>query len=166
MINAWKHGMDTGELVEVEHRGRRADGVYRWHLLRSLPQRDADGRILRWYSLVTDIDDRKKAEEKLQRSEAYLTEAQHLSRTGSFGFKVSSGEMFWSEETFRIFVYDRATKPAVEAILQRVHPEDKAMVLERIDRATSEGTDCDLEYRLLLPDGSVKHVHVVAHAQK
>src|SRR5437016_8205797 len=74
--------------------------------------------------------------------------------------------MFWSEETFRIFGYDRDTKPGLEAILQHVHPEDKAMVQEQIDRATREGKDCDLEYRLLLPDHSVKHVHVVAHAVK
>jgi PAS domain S-box-containing protein len=99
-----------------------------------------------------------------QRSEAYVTEAQHLSRTGSFGCKVFSGEMIWSEETFRIFGYDRTTKPGVEAILQRVHPEDKAMVQEQINRAIGQGKDCDLEYRLLMPDESVKHVHVVAHA--
>src|SRR5437016_13083197 len=74
--------------------------------------------------------------------------------------------MFWSEETFRIFGYDRDTKPGLEAILQHVHPEDKAMVQEQIGRATREGKDCDLEYRLLLPDHSVKHVHVVAHAVK
>ena len=112
------------------------------------------------------VDERKKAEEKVRRSEEYLTEAQHLSRTGSFGCNVSSGEMFWSDETFRIFGYDRATKPAVEAILERAHPEDKARVQEQILRATREGKDCDLEYRLLLPDDSVKHVHVVAHASK
>ena len=128
--------------------------------------RDAEGCILRWFVLQTDIDERKKAEEKVRRSEEYLTEAQHLSRTGSFGCNVSSGEMFWSDETFRIFGYDRATKPAVEAILERAHPEDKARVQEQILHATREGKDCDLEYRLLLPDDSVKHVHVVAHASK
>ncbi len=74
--------------------------------------------------------------------------------------------MFWSEETFRIFGYDRGTKPAVEAILKRVHPDDKAMVQRQIDSATSHGKDCNLEYRLLLPDDSVKHVHVVAHPAK
>jgi PAS domain S-box-containing protein len=74
--------------------------------------------------------------------------------------------MFWSDETFRIFGYDRATKPAVEAFLERVHPEDKARVQEQIVRATREGKACDLEYRLLLPDDSVKHVHVVADASK
>jgi transcriptional regulator with GAF, ATPase, and Fis domain len=72
--------------------------------------------------------------------------------------------MFWSEETFRIFGYDRTTRPSVETILQRVHPEDMRLVQEQIARATSERKDCDLEYRLLLPDDSVKHVHVVAHA--
>jgi len=102
----------------------------------------------------------------VRRSEAYLSEAQHLSHTGSFGCKPASEEMFWSEETFRIFQYDRATKPAVDAILQRVHPEDKALVQERIDRAINESKDCDMEYRLLLPDNSIKHVHVVAHAVK
>ena len=102
----------------------------------------------------------------LRETEAYLAEAQRLSATGSFGCKPASGEMFWSDETFRIFEYDRATKPAVDAILQRVHPEDKALVQERIDRAINESKDCDVEYRLLLPDNSIKHVHVVAHAVK
>jgi hypothetical protein len=103
MIDAWRRGIESGQPVDLESRRRRADGVYRWFHLRSRPQRDAEGRIVRWYNLTTDIDDRKRAENALRRSEAYLTEAQHLSRTGSFGCKVSSGEMFWSEETFRIF---------------------------------------------------------------
>jgi len=166
MVDAYRRAIETGQPLDVENRSRRADGMYRWFHVRGRPQRDAEGHIVRWYHLVTDIDERKRAEDSLRRSEAYLTEAQHLSRTGSFGCRVSSGEMFWSEETFRIFGYDRATKPALEAILQRVHPEDKAMVQEQIARATSEGKDCDLEYRLLLPDDSVKHVHVVAHAVK
>jgi PAS domain S-box-containing protein len=164
VVEAYRRAIDTGEPLDVETRNRRADGVYRWFHVRGRPQRDAEGRILRWFNLVTDIDERKRAEEEVRRSEAYLTEAQHLSRTGSFGCHVSSGEMFWSDETFRIFGYDRATRPSVETILQRVHPEDKATVQEQITQATSEGKDCDLEYRLLLPDDSVRHVHVVAHA--
>jgi len=113
-----------------------------------------------------DIKDHELLTRELRRSEAYLAEAQRLSHTGSFGCKASSGEMFWSEETFRIFGYDRDAKPAVEAILQRVHPDDKAMVQGQISHATSQGKDCNLEYRLLLPDDSVKYVHVVAHAMK
>src|SRR5712692_1372005 len=102
--------------------------------------------------------------EELRRSQAYLAEAQRLSRTGSFGWRVSTGEIIWSEETFRVFQYDRTTKPTVELILQRVHPEDAALVQQTIERAAQDGKDFDHEYRLVMPDGSIKYVHVVAHA--
>jgi signal transduction histidine kinase len=104
---------------------------------------------------------RQRAE---RRRDAYLAEAQRLSHTGSFGWTVSTGEINWSDETFRIFQYDRTTKPTVELILQRVHPEDVAGVTKKIERASQDATNFDLEYRLLMPDRSVKHVHVVAHA--
>src|SRR5713101_7816940 len=103
-------------------------------------------------------------EEKLQQSEAYLAEAQRLSHTGSFGWRPSSGEIIWSDETFRIFQYDRSTKPTVELVLQRVHPEDAALVRQTIERASRDGRDFDFEHRLLMPDTSFKYVHVVAHA--
>jgi PAS domain S-box-containing protein len=95
-----------------------------------------------------------------------LTEAQRLSGTGSFGWKTSGGEISWSDETFRIFHCDRATKPTLEFILQRVHPEDRADVQKTIDQASRDGKDFDHEYRLLMPDGSVKYVHAVAHAAR
>ncbi len=124
-------------------------------------------------ALLTSWVDRRLAaqtleleEEKLQQSEAYLSEAQRLSHTGSFGWRVSTGDIIWSEESFRIFQYDRTTKPTVELILQRVHPEDTALVQQTIDRAAQDGKDFDFEHRLLMPDGSVKHVHVVAHAER
>jgi PAS domain S-box-containing protein len=100
--------------------------------------------------------------EELRRSEAYLAEAQRLSRTGSFGWKPSAGEIIWSEETFRIFQYDRTTLPTVELLLQRVHPEDVALVKDTIERATQDGKNFEHEYRLLMPNGFIKHVHVVA----
>src|SRR3981189_3021713 len=102
--------------------------------------------------------------DELQRSEAYLAEAQRLSHTGSFGWKVSTGEIVWSEETFRIFQYDRTTEPTVERVLQRTHPEDAALVKQAIERASRDGKDFEHEYRLVMPDGFVKHVHVVARA--
>jgi PAS domain S-box-containing protein len=164
LTDAYRHSMQTGQPLDVEHRSRRADGVYRWCHLRGVPQRDPDGKIVRWYSLVTDIDERKQAEEHARRSEAFLTEAQHLSRTGSFGCNVASGEMHWSEQTFRILAYDRSTTPALDAIVQRAHPDDRAALTDAIDRATRDGKDCDLAFRLSLPDGSIRRVHVVAHA--
>jgi len=103
---------------------------------------------------------------ELQRSEAYLAEAQRLSHTGSFGWDVSSGKLYWSEETFRIFECDRADQPTVEFVLQRTHPDDRACVQQIIDRAAQERKDLDFEHRLLMPNGSVKYVHVVGHALK
>ncbi|MEA2940313.1 MAG: hypothetical protein QOD09_842 [Bradyrhizobium sp.] len=110
--------------------------------------------------------DQKRTEAALLHSEMYLTEAQRLSCTGSFGWNVSNGEIFWSDETFRIFQYDRTTKPALQLIVQRVHPDDRAAVQRTIDEASRDGGDFDHEYRLLMPDGSVKHVHAVARAAK
>jgi PAS domain S-box-containing protein len=102
--------------------------------------------------------------EGLRRSEAYLAEAQRLSDTGSFGWRPSTGDILWSDETFRIFQYERTTTPTVELILRRTHPEDAAFVKNTIELAAQHGKDLDFEYRLLMPGGSVKYVHVVARA--
>ena len=114
-------------------------------------------------SQIGQFIERKRAEEELRRSEAYLAEAQRLSRTGSFGWKVSSGELFWSKETFCIIGYDPETKPTLALVLERVHPEDLAFVQQIVERASRDATDLDFEHRLLFPDGAVKHVHVMAH---
>jgi transcriptional regulator with GAF, ATPase, and Fis domain len=102
----------------------------------------------------------------LHQAQAYLSEAQRLSQTGSVGWVPSSGELIWSSETYRIFDYDPAIKPTLEMVLQRVHPEDRSLVQQLIDRASRTGDDWNLDHRLLMPDGSVKHLHVVAHAVK
>ena len=107
--------------------------------------------------------ERKKAEQALRRSEAYLAEAQRLSRTGSFGWDVASGQIYWSDETFRIFGCDPATTPTVQTVLDRTHPDDRPYVRQTIERAAAEKRDFTHEYRLIMPDGSVKHVRVLAH---
>ena len=152
------------EAWQTVARLRRFDGAYRWFLFRGVPLYDGTGRLLKWYGQTTDIDDRKRAEEELRRSEAYLAEAQKLSLTGSFGWNVHSEKLFWSMETFCILGYDPGTNPTLELVLQRVHPQDRAFVQQALDRASRDGTDMDFEHRLLLPDGSVKHVHILAHA--
>jgi len=107
---------------------------------------------------------RRLSAEKLLRSEAYLSEAQRLSHTGSFGRSLVSGEIYWSDETYRIFELDRSVKPTLELLFERIHPDDRHHVQKAIDRATSERTDFDVECRLLRSDGSVKYLHVVAQA--
>jgi PAS domain S-box-containing protein len=117
--------------------------------------------------LQAAIEVLKRTESTLLRTEMYLTEALRLTRTGSFGWNVSTGEIFfWSDQTFRIFGLDRATKPTLELVVQRVHPEDRAAVQVMIDRVSNEDKDFEHQYRLLMPDGSVKHVHAMAHATK
>jgi PAS domain S-box-containing protein len=150
-----------GEEVAIEALKIGAtDYVVKTRLSRLVPS------VVRALREARERTERKQANEKLRESEAYLAEAQRLSQTGSFGCTPSTGEMFWSEETFRIYGYDRSTQPALERVLQRVHPEDKLLIQEQIDRASRDGKDCDVECRLLLPDDSVKHVRIVAHATK
>jgi PAS domain S-box-containing protein len=155
----------AGKAYELDVRLRQADGNYRWVLRRAVPLRNKRGEIVRWYGTGTDIDDLKRTESALRKSEAYLAEAQRLSRTGSFGWDLSRSELRWSEETFRIFEYDSSTdQPTMDHVLQRVHPADLARVQDTIDRATHEKRNWDIDHRLLMPDGRVKDVHVVAHA--
>ena len=163
-LGEWQAAVATGEPMESEARVRQMDGDYRWLLIRNVPLRDKLQNIVNWYGTAIDIEERHLAEDALRRSEAYLAEAQRLSNTGSFGWSVSTGEILWSEETVRIFQYDRTTKPTVDLILQRVHPEDAVHVKQTMESASMNGTDFEHEYRLVMPDTSVKYVHVVAHA--
>jgi len=110
---------------------------------------------------VRDISEKKRAEEALRRSEAYLEEAQRLSHTGSLGWDVSNGEIYWSAETFRIFEYQPTSKVTIEMVLQRTHPEDRLAVQQLIERVARERKEWDFEHRLLMPDGSIKYLQVV-----
>lgn len=166
VVEAWKHSVRTGEPFDREQRQRRADGVYRWQHSRADPVRDAEGHVTAWYMLITDIDDLRRAEAALRQHQAYLKEAQHLSHTGSFGWKVRTGEVVWSAETFRIMGYDQMAHPTLGLILDRVHPGDLGLVEQVMGRASLDLVDIDFEHRLLMPDGAVKHVQVVAHAIK
>jgi PAS domain S-box-containing protein len=102
----------------------------------------------------------------LQRSEAYLAQGQSISHTGSFGWSVVSGEIYWSEETYKIFARDRAIEPTLELIFQRIHPDDRDLVQQALNHATHEKIDFDFVHRLLMPDGSGKHLHVIGHASE
>jgi signal transduction histidine kinase len=104
--------------------------------------------------------------EELRRSEAFLAEAQRLSATGSFGWRVATDEITWSEQLYRVFGFDRGVPVTLELIGSRVHPEDLPSVYDMTDRARAEGSDFEYEHRLLMPDHSIKFLHLVAHATR
>jgi predicted ATPase/signal transduction histidine kinase/ActR/RegA family two-component response regulator len=114
--------------------------------------------------LRLENSERKQAEDRLRRSEAYLAEAQAVSHAGSFGWNTSSGAIYWSAETFRIFEFDPPNPPELAQIIQQTHPDDRAFLEQALERARHEQRDLDLEHRLLLRDGSIKHLQAVAHA--
>jgi PAS domain S-box-containing protein len=158
----WLGCLATGTPVYAEARMRRFDGVYRWFLFLAKPLRDESGNITNWYGTNVDIEDRKQAEEELQRSEAFLVEGQRLSKTGSFFWRVATEEIVWSEQLYRIFEFDPGSKLTLELIGSRIHPDDRHILNDMVERAQS-GSDLEYEYRLLLPDKSVRHLHVLAH---
>lgn len=153
-------GRWEGELLHTKRDGTQVIVASRWSL-----QRTDSGYMLGTLETNNNITDRKRAEDALRRTqETCLAEAQQLSHTGSFGWHVASGEIFWSEESFRIFGYDKTVKPSIPLILQRIHPEDAALAQQVINRAGHDQQDFDVEHRLMMPDDAVKHLHVVAHA--
>jgi PAS domain S-box-containing protein len=148
-----------GEEVAIEAlKNGATDYVLKTRLSRLVPS------VLRALREATQRAERKKAQESLRESETYLAEAQRLSRTGSFGLNRAREEIYWSEETYKIFEFDRAVIPTLELAFQRFHPDDVERVRQNIDRAAGAREDLDFEHRLLMPDGSVKHLHVMARA--
>jgi PAS domain S-box-containing protein len=166
MLQKWSAIRESGMRGGLEARLRRFDGEYRCFLFEAEPLRDESGNIVKWYGSATDIEDRKQTENALRQSEAYLAQAQRLSHTGTFGWRVTTGENTWSTETFRIFGYDEVPFATVDMVLARTHPEDRAAVQKAIDRASIDQKDYDHAYRLMMPDRSVKYIRAVARATR
>jgi signal transduction histidine kinase/CheY-like chemotaxis protein len=147
-----------GEETAIEALKRGAtDYILKTRLSRLVPSVQ---RALREYR---ERAERKKAEDALSLSEMYLAEAQRLSQTGSFGWDLSSGEIDWSDETYRIFDCERGIRPTMELVISRTHPDDRIRLKEVIGRASSEESDFTLEHRVVMPDGRIKYLRVVAH---
>jgi PAS domain S-box-containing protein len=146
---------------DVTKRIVRPNGELRY--VRCVGTAALDNGTLKTMGLGIDVTEQEQLTQELQRREAYLAEAQGLSHTGSFGWKPDSGEIIWSEETYRIFEYDRGLKPTIDSIVQRVHPEDRTEFQKVIDGASMGANHFEHTYRLLLPDGRVKHIHSLAH---
>ena len=165
-VAIFKNSIETGTPHELEQRCRRADSVYRWFRKRVRPVRDIDGKITRWYVLMTDIEDQKRAEDELQRNEAFLAKGQQLSSTGTFSWRLDTNEVVLSEEASRIFDFELETSVTLEQICSRIHPDDIPMVSERMNQARDTGDDNDFEVRLRMADGTVKYVQVSSHATR
>jgi PAS domain S-box-containing protein len=154
----------TGDRLAMEVR-YIVRGETRWHMLQAICRRDKDSKVIRWIGSATDITEKKRAADELRRSEAFLAEGQRLSRTGSFSWRVATGEITWSEQLYRIFRLDPGVPVTLELMRSRVHPEDVTSFNDAMDLARSRD-DFDLEHRLLMPDLSIKYLHVIAHATR
>ncbi|HYY58394.1 MAG TPA: PAS domain-containing protein, partial [Pyrinomonadaceae bacterium] len=161
VVNALKHGHAAGD-VAAEFRVVWPDGSIHWLLTKGQMFLDDQGKPFRMVGFTTDITPRKLAEEELRRSEAFLVEAQRLSHTGSFSWRPSTNVTTWSNEVYRIFGFDQGVTLTPDLIGTRIHPDDFAMWAEAINR-TREGGGFELDYRLLMPDRTVKHLHAIAH---
>jgi PAS domain S-box-containing protein len=158
----WSVSLATGEPFENEVRYRRAaDEQYRWFLARAVPLRDQRGKILKWYGISTDIEDRKRAEEALQRSQFYISEGQRVAHMGSWAF-TADGFEHWSSELFHIHGLDpRGKPPTVEEYLALVHPEDREFMKQSIAKMLDDHLAFDFTRRMVRPDGAIRHIRCV-----
>src|SRR6185503_12321921 len=159
----WRAAIASGEPFEAESRVRGAHGEYRWFLQRNVPLRDETGRIVKWYGTGIDIEERKRADEELRRSEAFLSEAQKLSQTGSWAWSPDKDITYWSEECYRVLSFDpRGGLPRSEAFFRAIHPDDRPRFSELTERAIREKEGFEAEYRIVHPGGAVRDIRVVS----
>ena len=158
---------------EADFRIVLPDGTIRHQHSLGHPILNEAGELVEFVGTAVDTTEQQRAKQilelalaKAQKAEAFLTEAQRLSQTGSFSWQVSTGDLFWSDEMYAIYEFDRTTELTVEKVHQRVHPDDRAMIFEVVGQAVKDERGWELEHRLLMPNGSVKHLRAVTHAEK
>lgn len=156
----------AGEMngYSLDKRWIRGDGRVIDTIMAANCSRRADGAVDYFVGLVLDTTERKHALERLRRSEAYLAEGQRLCHTGTWAWNVSRGDLFWSEEHFRIFgLNPETTKPAYEMFFQAVHAEDRSPLRQNFERMVGANADFDAQYRIVRPDGTIRFIHSLAH---
>ena len=160
-VQSWLSNLETMTSQDANCRFQGADGAYRWFNVRGEPLRDSDGRVQHWYGVLIDIDERKKTENLLRRSEAHLAEAQRLSHTGAVAYN-GTAILFASEETYHIWGFDPAQGlPSREVVFQRIHPGDRDWLSAEVRRAVDEKRRFSVAYRISLADGTVKHLETI-----
>ena len=163
-LKAFEMGIQQKVDGEVEYRIVLPDGSVKYAHTIGHPVLNADGELVEIIGTTVDITERKRAEETLRRSEAYLAEAERLTHTGSFAGDSTTRPLYWSEELYRIFGFDpRQGLPTRNQPLERIHPEDLERLLQAFDRAIHQKVDAEVEFRIVMPDGAVKWVHGIGH---
>jgi PAS domain S-box-containing protein len=170
-MEKWLADLAAGQASEDEMRMRRADGEYRWFLIRTVPLRDEYGKVVKWYGVAIDIEDRKRAEEalrsgereqrhiaaQLERERARLVEAQEMAKIGSWEAELQTLNVIWSEQTHRIFETDPSRfHPTRPKFVEFIHPEDRAKVDAAFKASLDKRSPSTVEYRIVMPDGRVK----------
>ena len=159
VIEKWLAQKAVGEGYEDEMRLRRADGEYRWFLVRTAPLHDEQGSLVKWYGVSIDIEDRKQAEKKLWQSERQLAEAQRLAHIGSWDWDLRTNAVTWSEELYHIFGLQPGTISVAGEVDRFIHPDDLALGWETVKRAVASKEPYDYYHRILRPDGTERIVH-------
>jgi PAS domain S-box-containing protein len=165
VVEVFTRSITSGTPYEIVQRLRRGDGIYRWIQNSGFPLRDTKGQIARWCVLLTDIDDRKRAETGLRQAYGHLAEAQRLSKTGSFITDLLADHRDWSEEAFRIFEFEPTTSITLQTIRGLVHSEDRPAYDAAYKRAI-QGIGFDMAFRIITLAGNLKHLHAVGHVME
>ena len=173
-VGKWMEAVGTGKPYENEVRFIRSDRQYRWHLDRGVPLRDEEGNIVKWYGVVTDIEDRKRAEEALrlvtsdlQDSKTKLEEAQRIAHVGYWEWDLTSSRVIWSDETYRIYGLRPQEYPIDIAVVRKmIHPEDLEFVFRVAEQAIRGGLRTDVEHRIIRPSGELRTVHSQGDVEK
>jgi len=164
---ALAHGIRSHWSTPIYARDGRVLGTFAiFHREPASPTQIQQDLIAQVTHIASIAIERASSEAALKRSEAFLGEAQHLSRVGSFAWRVAKNDITWSEQLYRIFEFDPQVPVTLDLIGTRVHPEDLTLLHDMIARARSAASDFEYEHRLLMPDGSVKHLHLIAHGTK
>ena len=156
-----------GETWTEEYRFKRSDGTYARVVDSTYLVRDAEGRPVRMLGSIMDVTERRRAEEALRKSQAGLAEAQRMAHLGNWEWDVRTGELYWSDETFRIYGHEpQSFVPTFEKLLEVVHPDDRKMLGRELEEALDEDRPYDFEHRIVKPNGEVRVVHRQAEVMR
>ena len=167
VVNEWRQSLADGIPRSVELRLRSADSEYRWYIARNRPVRGTDGGIASWVGTCTDINDLKHAENALRETEAFLRQAQRIAHLGSWSWEPPTNRAWWSDALFELFGLDRqAVRPSFEAFVELLHPEERAVVIARVEAMKAGADEFANDLRVIRPDGSHIWIHSRARATR